>query len=64
MSASAAQGDGAEVAIRAVLAPPALAKEAVQALQHEAKPVAQVSAGLGCEEAAEVQPLVVVVIQV
>jgi hypothetical protein len=56
MWASAALGDGAEVAIRAVLAPPALAKEAVQALQHEAKSVARVLAGLGCEEAAEVQP--------
>jgi hypothetical protein len=56
MWALADLGDGAEVAIPAVLAPPALAKEAVRALQREAPLETQVLEGLGDEEAGEVQP--------
>lgn len=56
MWALADLGDGAEMAIRAVLAPPALAKEAVPALRHEAQSETRVLAGSGCEEAGEVQP--------
>lgn len=61
MWALADLGDGAEMAIPAVLAPPALAKEAVQALRREAPPETLVLEGSGCEEAGEVQPLVAVI---